>query len=480
MAKNNVLRVIKLISAVCTVLILAGFLFYIYVSWKDIPDIKQANDVKNVVPVLVLGSGPAGLSAGMYTARAKFPTVVLSGPVSGGQLTDVRQIENWPGKERMSGIDAIEDLREQAERFSTVILNDSAKKVNLSTWPFIVQTEAGLQLRPLSLIIATGRIAKRLLVPGIQQYWGKGIGTCTICEAPFHKGHVVAVVGGGDTAGDRAQQLAAHAQKVYMIVRNPELDASGTVQDYINATKNITVLYNSELKAVDGNDKTITSATVYNYKTDKIFKFPLKGLYFAIGYHPNSEVIKHALKTDSDGFIILNGRTHQTSVPGVFAGGDIVDKRYGKAGVATGSGIKASLDAIDFLQDIGFTTDTAKRLEPQFFTQAQTKKEIPLITTLQELNQKIRENKGLILIDVYTTYCPSCKSLIPLLKEIASEYAGSLAIFKVDQEKSQDIIKRFQVPSVPYLLLFKNGKLIEEIKGVRTKQDLKSIIESFL
>lgn len=459
------------------VLILISSLLFFY--QRQLPDIMQAKDQKNLVPVLIIGSGPAGLSAALYTARAGLPTTVLAGHNPGGQLADVRQIENWPGKQKASGADTMDDLFQQAKRFGAVIIPDNACLVNLSQWPFTIKTEHHQTLHALAVIIATGRIAKRLHVPGVETYWGKGIGTCTICDAPFHKNQIVGVVGGGDTAGDHALQLASYAQKVYMIVRDKELDASEAVQEYVKETKKIEILYNTEVVRADGNAQGLSKVTIKNNQTGKTQELPLRGLYFAIGYHPNSELVKKQIKTDAEGFIMLCGRTQKTTIPGIFAAGDVTDKRYGKAGVATGSGVKAGMDAIEFLQDIGFN-QSKKELADNFYRyEAHKSKEIPCISSAEEFNQLIKNNK-LVLVDFYSKFCPSCKTLLTYVQEAASQYEDKLKIVKVDTDVLTQITDEYQVSSVPYILIFKDGTVSERTGAIRTRQDVQKLIEKVL
>jgi len=446
------------------------------------PNLQKALQKKDLVPVLVIGSGPAGLSAAMYTARAKLPTIVLAGDQPGGTLADIREIENWPGKKKTSGEEAIDDLEGQAQHFGATILNDSATDIDLSSWPFVVKTRDGKTFNVMSLILATGRIAKKLNVPGVEEFWGHGVGVCTICDAPFHKGQEVAVVGGGDTAGDRALQLAAFANKVYMVVKDHELDASGYVQDYLKKNKKIEILYNTELVSVQGDNDAVTGAKIFNNKTGKTKKLPIKGLYFAIGWHPNSDLVQKSLKLTNGNFIWVDGQTQQTSEPGVFATGDVAtDPRYGKAGVATGSGVKGGLDAIKFLQSIGFNPATAEKYKDICYKPTKEDLiELETVNNLSQLNTLLQTAKTPVIVDFYTDYCPTCKALMPHLKTLAAQYTDKITIIKVDYDNAQSIVQHFNIPSVPYFATFKDGKLFKKTKKVGTKQDLENLITELL
>ncbi len=445
-------------------------------------NLSKAKNVKNLIPVVVLGSGPAGLSAALYTARAKFKTVVFTGAQPGGELTGVREIENWPGKEKLTGIHAVDDLTAQAQHFGAEIINDTVKTINLKKWPFEITTEDGKSVNALSIIVATGGIAKKLKVPGALEYWGKGVGSCTICEAPFQKGKDVTVVGGGDTSADRALQLSAYANNVYLVVRESRLTACGTVQDYLKKAPNIHILLNTQLLEIKGNDDGVCAMVTKDLKTNKDTETPIKALYFAIGYQPNSDLIKASVSTDKEGFIHVEPYCQKTNVPGIFAAGNVAlsDKAYGKAGVATGSGVKAGMDAIEYLENIGFVPEVAEKMESQFFVDEHAQTPIKGITTKEELTRTIGDNPNkLILIDFYGEYCPMCRKMMPTLQSLAKDEAEHLIIVKAEQTKSTVLTKQFNVNSVPCLFLLKNGKKIWECKDTIDATQLEKTVKSF-
>jgi thioredoxin reductase (NADPH) len=355
-----------MLGAVCLAIILFGS--YSLYSKRSKYTISHLQKADNLVPVVIIGSGPAGLSAALYCARAHYTTLVLSGDF-GGQLAGVKYIENWPGRKPSTGLEVMEDMKKQAESFGTQIVDEKVTTLDVSRWPFVIKTDNNQTISACAIILAMGGIAKRLNVPGVQEYWGKGVGSCTICEAPFYKDKEAAVVGGGDTAGDRALQLAAFAKVVYMIVREPYLDAVGAVQANLKKASNIKILYDTELEKVSGDSKWVTGIEIRNKKTGTTQQLPVSGIYFAIGYHPNSELVKNFIRLDSEGFIVVKGTSQETSIPGIFAAGNVAtsDKAYGKAGVAIGSGVKAALDALTFCNKIGLTADVLSSLQTKFF-----------------------------------------------------------------------------------------------------------------
>lgn len=358
----------KSIAKIFILLIFLLFLLFIFKNQSSI-HVNQLKNISNVIPVVIIGSGPAGLSAALYTSRAGFETLVISGDQLGGTLMDVKFIENWPGRKKTTGMQAIEELQEQAKRFGTQVTIDTVNKVDFSMWPYKIFTDNEKELNALSVIIATGGTQKRLNIPGVDQYWGHGVGLCSLCEAPFNKDQDVAVIGGGDTAAERALQLAAYAKKVYVIVRDPQLDANTTVQGYLRSNKNIEIKTNTELQKILGNGSTVTGMRLADKETGAIFEIPINSIYFSIGYRPNSKLFANYLKLDERGFIATNGHNQTTDLPGVFVAGNVAqsDTDYGKAGVAIGSGVKAGIDTIKFLETIGLTPQKIKELEPQFY-----------------------------------------------------------------------------------------------------------------
>jgi thioredoxin reductase (NADPH) len=448
---------------------------------QGVVDVHKLENVQNIVPVCVIGSGPAGASAAMYTSRARIPSLVISGSKVGGQLSQIQSIENMPGKQRSSGKDLSEDLWNQARYFGARMITDKVTDIDVSQWPCTVKTEQGYTIRPLTTIIATGRVARRLPVEGVEEYWGKGLGDCTICEAPFHKGHTVAVIGGGDTAGDRAMQLAVYAKKVYMLVKDSRLDASGAVQEYIADTKNIEIVYNTELMGIYGDGNVVTGMKVENLTNGKQGTIPVDGIYFAIGYIPVTGLFKGKLDLDSEGYIVLKEGTQATSVRGIFAGGDVVDKRYGKAGIATGSGIKAALDALEFLQEHGLSQDKIKALRKNFFTVKQTSatEHIELLANRPALDNIIASGKGTVILDIYSESCPVCTFLLSQLEQLAQKHKQAVTVIKANKDQFKEITSIFGVTTVPTFVVFKDGVILEKTNAIKTPKQLQEFVAKY-
>lgn len=435
-----------------------------------------------IIPVAVIGSGPAGISAAMYTARAKMNTVVFTGHELGGELSQVKAIENLPGKQRMSGAEAMKDLYDQASHFGAIMLDEAIKSVDFSTWPFVLTTEDDRVFKALSIIIATGGVAKKLDMPGVEEYWGHGVGLCTICDAPFNKDQEVIVVGGDDTAAERALQLAAYAHKVTMLTKKSALDACETMQEYLGKNKNITILFNTELTAIRGNGESITHIECSNLaKNDPSFEIPAHAVYFSIGYKPSSAIFKKWLDTDDKGYIVLQGRSQKTSIPGIFAAGIIEDKEYGKAAVAQGNGVKAAIDAIRFLENKGLNAAAMQDLEKKFLNlNAEHHEEIPLVKNQEELDTYIQSTTHPLVVEFFSPQCPRCMHLAPVIKTLQAQMKDKLSFIKVDVTNAPELAQKFSIRGLPVFIIFNKGQELQRCKKITTREELRNCLHSWI
>ncbi len=299
--------------------------------------------------VLIIGSGPAGYTAAVYTARANLKPVLYEGIEPGGQLTTTTTVENFPGyPDGVDGPQMMADMRRHAERFGTEIRTGTVTRVDLSSRPFHVIIDGEKELCADSIIIATGASAKYLGLPSETKFRGQGVSACATCDGFFYRKKDVAVVGGGDTACEEATYLASLCRKVYMIVRKPFLRASKTMQERVFKTPNIEVLFEHNTAEVLGDGSGVTGALLR--KTDgSERRIEISGFFLAIGHHPNTELFADQLALDAEGYIQVEGGSSRTSVEGVFAAGDVRDPHYRQAIVAAGSGCVAALDCERFL-----------------------------------------------------------------------------------------------------------------------------------
>ncbi|WP_288332305.1 thioredoxin-disulfide reductase [uncultured Alistipes sp.] len=301
------------------------------------------------VKVLIIGSGPAGYTAAIYTSRANLAPVLYEGIEPGGQLTTTTDVENFPGHpDSVSGPDLMGLMRRQAERFGADIRTGNVTRVDLSSRPFHVVVDGEKEIKAETLIIATGASAKYLGLPSETKFRGLGVSACATCDGFFYRKKDVAVVGGGDTACEEATYLASLCRKVYMIVRKPHLRASKAMQQRVFNTPNIEILFEHNTAEVLGDESGVTGALLRkNDGTEKTID--IAGFFLAIGHHPNTELFCDQLKLDADGYIKVEGISSRTSVEGVFAAGDVKDPHYRQAVTAAGSGCVAALDCERFL-----------------------------------------------------------------------------------------------------------------------------------
>jgi len=305
--------------------------------------------------LIILGSGPAGYAASIYAARAGLNPVIIAGAEPGGQLTTTTEVENWPGdSDDLQGPDLMERMKKHAEKFGVEIINDHISKVNLALTPFVLNGTDSYQAD--TLIIATGASAKYLGLPSEQEFLGRGVSACATCDGFFYKGQEVAVIGGGNTAAEEALYLANICSKVHLVHRRDELRAEKILQDRIFKKADegiITIHWDNELEEVLGDASGVTGIKLKN-KDSSISSIDLHGVFIAIGHNPNTEIFDGQLDM-KDGYIViksgLDGSVTQTSVPGVFAAGDVADKVYRQAITSAGFGCMAALDAEKFLSD---------------------------------------------------------------------------------------------------------------------------------
>jgi thioredoxin reductase (NADPH) len=304
------------------------------------------------VRCLIIGSGPAGFTAGIYASRANLSPVLYEGMQPGGQLTTTTEIDNFPGyPEGVDGNAMMEDLRKQATRFGCDVRWGVATAADLSKAPYSITIDGEKILTCDSLIIATGAAAKYLGLPDETRYAGMGVSACATCDGFFYKKKNVAVVGGGDTACEEASYLAGLASKVYLIVRKPFLRATKIMQDRVMNTENITILFEHETLGLFGENGVEGAHLVKRRGQPDETKvdIPIDGFFLAIGHKPNSDIFASYLDTDETGYIVTTPGTPCTKLPGVFAAGDIADPHYRQAITAAGSGCQAAIEAERYL-----------------------------------------------------------------------------------------------------------------------------------
>ena len=305
---------------------------------------------------LIIGSGPAGYTAAIYAGRANLSPVLYAGLQPGGQLTTTTEVENFPGyPQGIAGPELMEDLRKQAERFGVDMRNGIVTATDLSQAPYKVTMDDGKVIETETLIIATGATAKYLGLDDEKKYAGMGVSACATCDGFFYRKKVVAVVGGGDTACEEAVYLAGLARKVYLIVRKPYLRASQIMQERVMNNEKIEVLFEHNAVGLFGEDgvEGVHLVKRMGQADEEQYDVAIDGFFLAIGHKPNSDVFKPWVETDEVGYIVTEGSTPRTRVPGVFAAGDVADPHYRQAITAAASGCKAAIEAERFLSAKG-------------------------------------------------------------------------------------------------------------------------------
>jgi thioredoxin reductase (NADPH) len=314
---------------------------------------------KAVEKVVIVGSGPAGFTAAIYAARGNLKPLLFegfqSGGVPGGQLMTTTEVENYPGFPHpgISGPELMERFRKQAKDYGTRVLGEDVVRVDLSRRPFLVQS-AEREVSTHGLIVATGAYAKRLGVPNEERLWTRGISACAVCDGalPLFRNKELVVIGGGDTAVEEATYLTKFASRVHMVHRRDELRASKIMQDRALKHPKISMVWDSVLEDAEGQDK-VTGARLKNVKTGATSTLQVGGIFYAIGHEPNSKFLEGQVKTDDVGYIIVTPGRTLTSVDGVFACGDVVDKVYRQAVSAAGTGCMAAIDCERWLAEQG-------------------------------------------------------------------------------------------------------------------------------
>ena len=302
------------------------------------------------IKCLIVGGGPAGYTAAIYASRADIAPVVYEGLQPGGQLTTTTDIENFPGFENgISGQQLVDTMRAQAVRLGAEVRNGAITSADLSQRPFKIVVDGDKEIEAETLIIATGATAKYLGLESEIKYRGLGVSACATCDGFFYRKKTVAVVGGGDTACEEATYLAGLCKKVYMIVRRDVFRASEAMQERVKNTENIEILWNCNTQEVLGDEYGVTGARLVR-KDGEVFDIAIDGFFLAIRHHPNSDLFREWIEVDKEGYIVTDGKTSKTNVPGVFAAGDVQDPLYRQAITAAASGCRAALDAEKFLK----------------------------------------------------------------------------------------------------------------------------------
>ena len=303
--------------------------------------------------LLIIGSGPAGYTAAIYASRALLDPILIQGIQPGGQLTITTEVENWPGEKEIQGPDLMTNLEDHAKAAGTNIINNTIMKLDLKKYPFLAISDNGNEYEAESIILATGAQAKWLGLKSEDKYKGFGVSACATCDGFFFRNETIAVIGGGNTAVEEALFLTKFAKKVILIHRRDTLRAEKILQERLFNNPKVEVIWNSVLKEIIGIDNPlcVEAIKIENQKNNKEIEIACKGVFIAIGHAPSNELILNQLETHNGGYVVTKPNSTETSIPGVFAAGDITDFKYRQAVTAAGMGCMAALEAEKFLSE---------------------------------------------------------------------------------------------------------------------------------
>lgn len=450
-------------------------------------DIQSVLQQENIVPIAVIGSGPAGLSAALYGARENIYTVVFNGSQPGGQLTTTAYVENWPGTEKALGADLMTRTQKQAEHFGAIMVYDSITRVDFSTWPFTLHTDEGKIVKAMTVVLATGATSRKLGVPGEDTYsGGKGVTSCAVCDAPYFKDKKVVVVGGGDSAVEEAIILASFAKEVTILVRGDKMRAAPAMFQRLAHYANIKILYHSSIAQITGNDEEVTGIDLVTVnpenKENTTSKMSIDGVFLAVGHIPNTTMFKDFISVDEHGYIVLTKRSQQTTLAGVYSAGDVSDPQYKQAGVAAGDGIKAGMDAIAFLRDIGYNDTFASKIEKRLYDPYADRQTADLkkIASQKDFDAYLKDHQEIVVVDFYAPWCASCKHMLPIVETVAARFEGKASFIKVDVAEAKEIGDSLKVKNVPWLLVFKEGKEVARTNQIMSKRQLSTYVSQFI
>lgn len=306
------------------------------------------NNNPSIHPVVIIGAGPAGLTAAVYAARANLKPLIIEGDLPGGQLMKTTYVENWPGEKSILGPELMGKMRKHAQHFGTEFVPESVVKVDFSTRPFKIWTNKNRELLAHSVIIATGTTPKRLGCPGENDYWGKGVTTCAVCDGAFYFDKEVIVIGGGDTAMEDASFLKKFTKKITVVHIFDKFTASHAMQQRVLNDPDIKIIYNSTVTEFKGDGNHLKSVLITDQKTSIQSEQPMDGAFIAIGLSPNTAYLQGHVAMNEWGFVTVSDQV-KTSVEGVFAAGDVHDYKYRQAITSAGAGCMAALEAERYL-----------------------------------------------------------------------------------------------------------------------------------
>lgn len=446
--------------------------------------------------LVIIGSGPAGYTAAIYASRANLSPLLITGfqrgGIPGGQLMTTTHVENFPGfPDGILGPELIDRCREQALRWGTHLVEADALKIDFAQHPFNIETSEGETIQTQSVILATGARANRLHVPGEDKFWSKGISACAICDGatPQFRQEQLAVVGGGDSACEEAVYLTKYGSHVHLLVRSDKLRASAAMADRVLANKAISVHWCSDVIEVEGDDW-LTSLSLQDRTTGNKSKLKIRGLFYAIGHTPNTDLFRGQLELDDKGYLITRPGRPETSREGVFAAGDVADSEWRQGITAAGSGCQAALAAERWLTHNQLAVPVRREsVDPEPVGNPQRTETSDDVNYSSEaiwqkgsyaLRRLYHESMKPVLVIYTSPTCGPCHVLKPQLKRVLSELEGKAQGVEIDIESDQDIASQAGITGTPTVQLFLNKELKNQWKGVKQRSEFRNAIDALL
>ena len=451
-----------------------------------------SEQIENLV---IVGSGPAGYTAAIYAARANLHPLLITGyergGIPGGQLMTTTHVENFPGfPDGVLGPDLMDLMKAQAVRWGTHLMEADADAIDLSERPYRIEVD-GRSIRTHAVIIATGARANRLGVPSEDKFWSSGISACAICDGatPQFRNEELAVVGGGDSACEEAVYLTKYGSHVHLLVRSDRLRASAAMADRVTANPMITVHWNSEIVDVSG-DSWLQTLTLRDRLSDEQTDLPVRGLFYAIGHTPNTDLLRGQVELDNKGYLSTPSGRPETSLEGVFAAGDVSDSEWRQGITAAGSGCKAALAAERWLTHHDLATLVHRDSVEPGKAELPTNVEVTTETSYDPNGlwqkgsfalRKLYHDSDKPLLVVYTSpTCGPCHVLKPQLQRVINELDGTAQAVVIDIETDQDIAEQAGVNGTPTVQLFHRKAMVQQWRGVKQRSVFKDAIETLL
>ncbi|MEG5039980.1 MULTISPECIES: thioredoxin-disulfide reductase [unclassified Microcoleus] len=453
---------------------------------------------ETVENLVIIGSGPAGYTAAIYAGRANLKPVVFegyqAGGVPGGQLMTTTEVENFPGfPEGITGPELMDRMKAQAVRWGAELYTEDVISVDVTKRPFTVRSE-DREIKTHTIVIATGATAKRLGLPSEHVFWSHGISACAICDGatPLFKGVDLAVIGAGDTAAEESIYLTKYGSHVHMLVRRDQMRASKAMQDRVLSNPKITVHWNTEAVDILGEaGGKMDGVRLRNIVTGAESDLLVKGLFYAIGHTPNTQLFQGQLELDEVGYIVTKHGSVETSVEGVYAVGDVQDHEFRQAITAAGSGCMGAMLAERWLSSNGLAQEfrqTEESEQPVAAPEAQKVRKTSANFDIQDtrheggyaLRKLFHDSDRLIVVKYASPSCGPCHSLKPILNKVVDEFDGKIHYVEIDIEEDPEIAENAGVIGTPTIQYFKDKDMVAELKGVKPKSQYRELIASNL